>query len=227
MLRSSAPGIFSITGARLYREIYDSTSSLNGIFPGLSVLAHSPPLPTPRFLGVLPQSHPTFQAYALAARATLQWTPKAKHVAHSRVLSYIAKAMEIEAKPRRKKAPNTRRLGAYSRRYTRRIMGGWGPDGRSSEGKFARKLELELLGNLKRQPTLVQKLLVRRAVRIQLQLNALDEKMDAGNFTDHDRRVLGALNNAFRLVLRDLGSPDSGAEKPPALARLLAEMAPR
>jgi len=68
VLRSSAPGIFSITGARLYREIYDSTSSLNGIFPGLSVLAHSPPLPTPRFLGVLPQSHPTFQAYALAAR---------------------------------------------------------------------------------------------------------------------------------------------------------------
>ena len=90
-------------------------------------------------------------------------------------------------------APNTRRLGVFSGRYTRRINAGWGPDGRRKEGKFARKLESELLrecGSL--QPTFVQKLLIRRVVQIQLQLLALDEKLAEGNFTDWDRRLIGA-----------------------------------
>jgi hypothetical protein len=38
----------------------------------------------------------------------------------------------------------------------------------------------------------VQKLLIRRVVQIQLQLLALDEKLAEGNFTDWDRRLIGA-----------------------------------
>src|SRR6516162_9431323 len=43
-------------------------------------------------------------------------------------------AMETKARPRRNRSPKVRKLDAYSRRYTRRLMGGWGPDARTSEG---------------------------------------------------------------------------------------------
>jgi len=45
-------------------------------------------------------------------------------------------------------------------------------------------------------------------------LNALGEKLDSGEWTDHDRRTFGGLMNCFRLTLRDIGlkSPTTHSE---------------
>jgi hypothetical protein len=86
-------------------------------------------------------------------------------------------------------------------------------------------LESELLDLISPLPTLVQKLLVRRAVLIQFQLVALDEKFENGTFTDHDRRMVGALNNAYRLILREISAASNKGDKRsrPSLVRALTE----
>jgi hypothetical protein len=100
-------------------------------------------------------------------------------------------------------------------------------DGRSVEGKYARRLEKELLEGVSSTPTVVQKLMVRQAVRIQLQINALGAKLSEGNFTDHDRRVLGALHNAFRLTLRELGIKPAEPSQVSFVQSLAEDMAGR
>jgi hypothetical protein len=78
-------------------------------------------------------------------------------------------------------------------------------DGRSKEGKFIRRVEAELVAQVGGSPTFAQNLLIRRTARAALQLELLDEKLSSGNWTAHDARMQGGLNNAVRLALKELG----------------------
>jgi hypothetical protein len=66
-------------------------------------------------------------------------------------------------------------------------------------------MEAELVRHLGGAPSFVQKLLVERLVKIRLRLDALEQKAEADNWTDLDRRTYGALLNAFRLTAREIG----------------------
>jgi hypothetical protein len=46
-----------------------------------------------------------------------------------------------------------------------------------------------------------------------LQLELLDAKMASGNWTGHDSRTQGGLNNAVRLALRELGIKPAKVER--------------
>ena len=48
-------------------------------------------------------------------------------------------------------------------------------------------------------------MLVDRIIKVRLQLDALDDKLTSGDWTAHDQRTYGALLNAQRLCLRELG----------------------
>ncbi len=49
-------------------------------------------------------------------------------------------------------------------------------------------------------------MLIRRAARAMLRLELLDEKAAKGNWTDHDSRTFGGLNNAVRLLMREIAA---------------------
>jgi hypothetical protein len=96
-------------------------------------------------------------------------------------------------------------------------------DGRSKEGKFLRRCEAELTAHVGGSPSFAQKLLIRRAARAMLRLELLDAKMASGNWTDHDARTFGGLNNAIRLALRELGVRETKPKKPiPTIAEIAA-----
>jgi hypothetical protein len=116
-------------------------------------------------------------------------------------------------------SPRTR-IGPYSAAFTRGSVGDT-IDGRSREGRFLRRVEAELLAGVGGEPTFAQSLLIRRAARSMLQLELLDEKMAAGDWTAHDARTQGGLNNAVRLALKELGLK-AIAKKPPTVADYLA-----
>jgi hypothetical protein len=107
-----------------------------------------------------------------------------------------------------------RRIRPYSRLFDRGVLAGSAIDGRSVQGKYARNLEIELIQHVGGAPSIAQKLLIDQAIKIRLQLNALGEKLDSGEWTDHDRRTFGGLMNCFRLTLRDIGlkSPTTHSE---------------
>jgi hypothetical protein len=86
-------------------------------------------------------------------------------------------------------------------------------DARSREGRFLRVCEAELLAQIGAEPTFAQKMLVRRAARAMLRLELLDEKAAKGNWTDHDARTFGGLNNAVRLLMREIAAQTPKAEK--------------
>ena len=105
---------------------------------------------------------------------------------------------------------NRGRLGPYSRTLQRGALGAT-LDGRSEQGRFVRHLEAELVKHVGGSPSITQRLLIDRIIRTRLQLDALDEKLAAGTFTPHDQRTYGALLNAHRLGLRELGKPAKAA----------------
>jgi hypothetical protein len=111
------------------------------------------------------------------------------------------------------------------RRSERGILAGLDLDGRTAPGRFAKKFERELLQHVGERPTPVQLIMIRQAVRMQLQLDQLNAKLIAGEFTDHDRRVFGALNNAFRLALREIGF-EAPAARSESLTDVLDGIAP-
>ena len=78
-------------------------------------------------------------------------------------------------------------------------------DGRSREGKFLRRIETELVDQLGGAPTFSQRLAVRRIARLMLQAESFDTKMSSGNWTPHDARTAGGINNAVLKALKDLG----------------------
>jgi hypothetical protein len=109
-------------------------------------------------------------------------------------------------------APDRRRFGPYSRTLRRGVIGSWAIDGRSTEGRYLRDLEAQLITHCGGSPSVTQKLLIERLIRTTVQLNALDEKLAAAaNWTDHDSRTHGGLINRQRLLLRELGLTPAAA----------------
>jgi hypothetical protein len=91
---------------------------------------------------------------------------------------------------------------------------------RTREGRFLKHCEAQLVAQLGVSPSFAQFVLARRAARAMLQLEQFDAKMTK-NWTDHDARTYGGLNNALRLCLRELGI--KAAPRPePTLAELMA-----
>lgn len=73
-------------------------------------------------------------------------------------------------------------------------------------------MERQLIEHVGGAPSITQRLLIDRAIKTRLQLDALDEKLAAGNWTAHDQRTFGGLQNAFRLTLRELGIAPSAPD---------------
>jgi hypothetical protein len=105
-----------------------------------------------------------------------------------------------------------RPLGPYSKVLRRGAIRD-NVDGRSTEGRFIRDMEAQLIAHVGGNPSFVQRLLFDRLIRVRLQLDALERKMGDG-WTDKDSRTYGALLNQFRLTAREIGikatAPDPG-----------------
>ena len=70
-------------------------------------------------------------------------------------------------------------------------------------------------------------MLIRRCARGMLRLERLDEKIAAGNLTDHDARTFGGLTNAVRLMLRELSvKAEAAPEKPRSLSDIVVGKCP-
>lgn len=117
--------------------------------------------------------------------------------------------------------PRHRRIfGPYSRRLRRGAVGDL-CDGRSALGRFIRDLESQLVAHVGGAPSIAERLIIERVIRLRLQLDALDTKLAAGDWTPHDGRTYGGILNAYRLCLRELGlkAPEP---KPPSLDEIFA-----
>lgn len=120
--------------------------------------------------------------------------------------------------------PKTRRIiGPYSAVLRRGVIGE-AIDGRSTIGRLARDLEAQLVAHVGGNPSVTQRLLIERIVKIKLQLDAFDSKLATGAWTGHDQRTFNALLSAQRLACRELGL---SAAPPPqqSLAEYLAARA--
>jgi hypothetical protein len=113
-------------------------------------------------------------------------------------------------------AKNRLGLGPYSRLLARGSV-----DGRSREGRYLAALKTELNHHVGGNPSIAERLLIDRLAQVALRLQLFDEKMAAGELTDHDARVYGALHNALRLMLREVGVKPS-AQPPLSLADYIA-----
>jgi hypothetical protein len=104
-----------------------------------------------------------------------------------------------------------KRLGPYSKRLHRGAIGDIA-DGRSATGRFIRHLEAELTAHVGGSPTITQRLTISRIIRLQLQMDAFAAKLQDGAWTTQDSRIYGALLNAHRLGLRELGLKAAAAQ---------------
>lgn len=120
---------------------------------------------------------------------------------------------------------NRGRLGPYSRRLHRGAIGDLF-DGRSAQGRFVRHLEAELVAHVGGAPSVTQRLLIDRLIKIRLQLDLFDAKLGAGEWTPHDGRTYGGLLNAFRLTARTLGLIGAAAIPPSPLEYAASKTAP-
>jgi hypothetical protein len=126
----------------------------------------------------------------------------------------------------KKSSGDHHRVGPYSRRLHRGAIGDL-VDGRSAQGRFIRHLEAELVAHVGGSPSIAQKLLIDRIIKLRLQLDALDDKLAAGTWTPHDQRTYGALLNAHRLSLRELGLRPAAAAPVDPMERFHAAVAAR
>ena len=112
------------------------------------------------------------------------------------------------------------RIGPYSRALQNGASNGL--DGRTVDGKFVRRCEAELLAQLVGEPSFAQRLLVRRVAKMMLVAEKLDGKITGGgDWTPHDARTFGGLNNAISRALKDLGlRPQPSAKLPSLVARV-------
>lgn len=106
-------------------------------------------------------------------------------------------------------------------------------DGRSRQSRLLRETVRELTAHVGGSPTVTQQLIIDRVAQIRLQLMLHDEKIAAGEATDYDGKVYGALHNHYRLLLRELGikgaatpAPDPGAALAAHLVAVKARQTP-
>jgi hypothetical protein len=110
----------------------------------------------------------------------------------------------------------------YSRILDRGAIGSLGKlDGRSAQGRLVRHLEAELVAHIGGNPTIAQRLLIERVIKMRLQLDAFDAKLTKGGWTAHDTRTYGGLANAYRLTIRELDRVKPGRVKAPSLEEVV------
>ena len=98
-----------------------------------------------------------------------------------------------------------RRIGPHSRAFKDGSLG-LSVDGRSSEGRYLRRVIAELTAQLGREPTFAEGLLIRRAARASLILDLFDSKIMAGeSWTQVDANTMGGVAGSLMLILRELG----------------------
>lgn len=130
--------------------------------------------------------------------------------------------------------PDDRRLARpHAKALDLRTLGSLGRlDRRTYPGRQARDLGAELIEHVGGDPTVMQRLLIERIIKMKMQLEAFDAKLEEGGWTQYDQKIYGALNNALRLSLRELEGTREGTPgvkrrrwKPqgPVLADLIAE----
>jgi hypothetical protein len=95
-------------------------------------------------------------------------------------------------------------------------------DGRSREGKFLQKCEVELIAQIGGEPSFAQMLAVRRIARLSLQAELFDRKMASGDWTPHDSRTAAGINNAVLRALKDLGLRGRAEKPAPSLKDYLS-----
>jgi hypothetical protein len=117
------------------------------------------------------------------------------------------------------------RLGPYSRKLQRGAIADL-YDGRSAEGRFIRHLEAELVAHVGGSPSITERLLIERLIKIRLQLDLLDTKLAKGEWTGHDSRTYGGLLNAYRLHARELGLRPAAAKPLTILERIMRDRGP-
>ena len=118
----------------------------------------------------------------------------------------------------------SRKLGPHSRVLIRGSVGGK-VDGRSREGRFLRSFEHEIIKQLGASVTPAQRFIVRRAARAALRLELMDEELlQTGELSAYASRAYGALSNALRLNLRELGIKPP-EPKPASLGDIMARHA--
>jgi hypothetical protein len=113
--------------------------------------------------------------------------------------------------------------GPYSRRLQRGSLGD-AFDGRSADGRFVRHLEAELVAHLGGNPSIVQRLLIERLIRIRMMLDRLDDKVGSPEWTPYDSRTYGGLLSAYRLTAREIGLK-AVPKPPPTLDDIRASIA--
>jgi hypothetical protein len=103
-----------------------------------------------------------------------------------------------------------KRLGPYSKAGALTLL-----DGRSREYQFMRQVRADLVAHCGGKPTVVQRHLIERAVRLSLKLELLDEQMMHGAiFEDRDDACYLAWSNGLTRTLACIGV--KGATKPKA-----------
>lgn len=106
-----------------------------------------------------------------------------------------------------------RKLLPYAKVLDRNDFGSFARlDGRTLLARAIRGLTAELVELIGGSPTVAERLLIERIVKMKLQLDALDVKLEKGCWTPHDSRTYAGLGNAYRLALREL-QYNSGAGK--------------
>ena len=98
-------------------------------------------------------------------------------------------------------------------------------DARTLPGRLARDLGAELAEYIGGNPTIAQRLLIERIIKMKMQLDAFDAKLEKGPWTAHDTRTYGGINNAYRLTLRELDStrPKNSRQRGPSLEEVITE----
>jgi hypothetical protein len=96
-------------------------------------------------------------------------------------------------------------------------------DGRTQEARLMRQTREALVQHLGGKPSATAKLLIERAVNLQLRIATMDRKFaETGEMTEHDTRTYLAWTGSLSRLCRDLGlKPGSSTADPHAIIAAL------
>jgi hypothetical protein len=94
-------------------------------------------------------------------------------------------------------------------------------DGRTRESRLMREVRAELVAHVGGNPSATQRVLIERAVQLNLQIALLDAKQASGGYTEHDARAYLAWTNTLTRLMRQLGMKGA-IERPRTLAEIHA-----